>query len=269
MLRDRFDSFWHKSLGRPYRLALGIEQNPTGTEEVVLLHGIGRSSSIWQYVAADLSGKPYHLLAFDLLGFGNSPKPTWPNYTVDDHARAVIAAVERYRRQQRPLIFVGHSMGCLIAVRIAVLRPDLVSKLVLYQPPIYMGLPNKRRYNFRKDLYYRLYNRLIEEPETRSQVRLRRLLIQSTGIKVHPETLQPFLKSLEYTIMGQTTLREMRHLTIPINIIYGSRDRLVIRGKTKNMFKEITAPLQTHTIREFHAVSQRASAFIAERIIST
>jgi pimeloyl-ACP methyl ester carboxylesterase len=266
MIREQFSLFWHKTIGRPYRLAVGIDQNPTAPDEVVLLHGIGRSAATWQLVANDLATKPYHLLAFDLLGFGDSPKPDWLTYSVEDHARAVIAAVERHRCGHGPMTFVGHSMGCLIAVHIASIRPDLVGRLILYQPPIYVGLPDKRRYNFRKDLYYRLYKRLIAEPETRSPSRLRRLLIQRTGIHVRPETLQPFLKSLQYTIMEQTTLQEMRKLTIPIDIIYGSRDMMVIRGKQKTIFKEITAPLQTHTIREMHVVSQAASDFIAKRI---
>jgi pimeloyl-ACP methyl ester carboxylesterase len=268
MFRERVSLFWHKNMGRPYRLAVGINQNPSGTDEIVFLHGIGRTSAIWQFVAKDLASKPYHLLAFDLLGFGESPKPDWLNYTVDDHAKTVIATVERYRHQQKPLIFVGHSMGCLIAVRIATLRPDLVQRLILYQPPIYVGLPKKRRYNIRKDLYYRLYKRLVEEPETKSPSRLRRLLMQRTGLRVRPETLRPFLKSLQYTIMEQTTLQEMRDIQVPIDIIYGSRDMVVIRGKKKTIFKEITAPLQTHTIRELHVVSQSASDFIAKRIVT-
>jgi pimeloyl-ACP methyl ester carboxylesterase len=266
MIRERFGLFWHRTLGRPYRLHVGINQNPTAEHEVVLLHGIGQSSAIWQHVADDLKSKPYHLMGFDLLGFGASPKPDWQNYTVDDHAQAVIAAIQQHRRRRKPMVIVGHSMGCLIAVHIALIRPDLVDRLVLYQPPIYNGLPNKRRYNIRKDLYYWLYRRLIEDPEPNSNSRLIRLLVKRTGLHVQPEVLRPFLKSLQYTIMGQTTLQEMRKLQIPIDIIYGSRDMVVIRGKTKNVFKEIVAPLQTHTIRELHTVSKRASSFIARRI---
>lgn len=267
MISERLDLFWHRYLRRPYRLHVGINQNPPAADrEIVLLHGIGRSSAVWQYVADDLKDKPYHLLAFDLLGFGTSPKPDWLTYTIDDHANTVITAMLQYRQQKRPMTLVGHSMGCLIAVHIAKIRPDLVDRLILYQPPIYNGLPNKRIYNIRKDLYYRLYNRLIEEPETDSPSRLRRLLIKRTGLEVQPEVLGPFLKSLQHTIMGQQTLQEMRGLKIPIDIIYGSRDMIVIRGKTKTIFKEIVAPLQTHTIKELHTVSRRASQFIAERI---
>lgn len=266
MLREQLSTFWHQSLDRPYRLHVGINQNPTGLNEVVLLHGIGRSSDIWHHVAEFLASKPYHLLAFDLLGFGASSKPTWLEYSVEDHAKAVIASVLRYSRHNRPVTFVGHSMGCLIAVQVAVMRPDLVDRLILYEPPIYAGLPNKRRYNFRTDLYYRLYKYFIENPETTSSSRLRRLLVARTGIPVQPEILRPFLKSLQHTIMDQTTLQDMQKLKTPMEIIYGSRDILVIRGSAKNVFKGVVAPLQTHTIRELHVVSQKASRFIARQI---
>lgn len=266
MLQEGFSKFWHKRLGRPYRLHVAIDQNPGAEQEVILLHGIGRSSEVWRYMANDLLDKPYHLLAFDLLGFGDSPKPDWVTYDVEDHARAVIATTLKHCRHNHPVTFVGHSMGCLIAVRVATLRPDLVKRLVLYQPPIYVGLPNRRRYSLRKDLYYRLYQYLLEEPVAKSSSRLKMAIVKHTGISVRPEILQPFLKSLRYTIMEQTTLQEMKTLKIPMDIIYGSRDMFVIRGSAKNVFKEIGAPLQTHTIREIHTVSKKASRFIARQI---
>lgn len=269
MIRERFGRFWHDRLGRPFRLHTGIDQNPTGLREVALLHGIGRSAAVWQYLADDLANKPYHLLAFDLLGFGQSPKPDWPVYTVDDHAKAVIASLLRMRRHRRPMLLVGHSMGCLVAVRVATLRPDLVERLILYQPPLYVGLPAKRRYSIRKDLYYRIYKRLIEGQEKVSSSRLQRMLVQHTGMHMQPDIVMPFLKSLEHTIMEQTTLQDMRKLKIPIDVIFGTRDMLVIRGSAKNVFKEIAAPLQTHTIRELHTVSKRASQFIAQLIDET
>jgi pimeloyl-ACP methyl ester carboxylesterase len=266
MLHPIFDRFWHKTLERPYRLNVGIDAQSNAPEEIVLLHGIGRSSSIWQPLVDELQGEPYHVLAFDLLGFGDSPKPDWPQYNTEDHANAVIAAIRRSRKHRKPVVLVGHSMGCLIAVQIALQQPKLVKRLILYQLPLYEGLPNKRRYKVRKDLYYRLYERLIAEPTTASPSRLRRLMIKHTGLHMRPETMQPFLKSLEHTIMEQTTLSDMRNVQVPIDVIYGSRDMVVIRGKPKHIFKEISAPLETHTIRELHTVSQRAAKFIAVRI---
>jgi pimeloyl-ACP methyl ester carboxylesterase len=261
-----FDKFWHQTLGRPYQLSKQIDQG-TGTT-VVLLHGIGRDSAIWQQLAKQLAGQPYRVLAYDLLGFGQSPKPIWPSYNSQDHARAVLASIKASNVSGK-IIIVGHSMGCLIAVRIARLRPDLFKHLILYEMPLYDGLPEKRRYQMRLNFYFGLYDRVIKyQPEfDMDKARLaERLAVKVGGMHITRETWQPFVRSLENTIVKQTTADDLKHITAPMDIIFGTRDRLVIRGKTKKLFGTDTENIMTHTIKERHFVSVEASTFIASRI---
>ncbi|HUS26616.1 MAG TPA: alpha/beta fold hydrolase [Nevskiaceae bacterium] len=259
-----FDRFWHQTLQRPYKLAVTIDQGQG--QPVVLLHGIGSSGQVWRRVAAQLSDKPVHLLAFDLLGFGASPKPEWPQYSVDDHARAVIASIKA-ARLRRPVVLVGHSMGSLVAVRIARLQPGLVKRLILYEMPLYAGLPDLRRYNVQRNVYLSIYKRIAKHPEPlfSGSQKLRNMVARLTGFEVGAETWPPFVKSLEHTIMQQNTLADIKNLTVPMDVIYGSLDMVVIRGKPKQIFGEI-ADLTTHTIVQPHAISARASKFIAQRI---
>jgi pimeloyl-ACP methyl ester carboxylesterase len=267
-MRGVFDRFWHKTLGRPYRLAKPLD---TGIgQPVVLLHGIGRTGSTWQHVTELLADKPYRLVAFDLLGFGASPKPDWPLYDIDDHARAVITAIQRLRLGS-PAVVVGHSMGCLVAVRIARLRPDLVRHLVLYEMPLYEGLPEKRRYRARLAIYNRLYARLIRfEPafEPEKARLMERLARRITGFEVTRETWQPFVKSLEHAILRQTAAEDIKLVTAPMDVIYGSFDMLVIRGKPQHIFTEENQ-VTTYKIWERHLISAKASRFIVERILAT
>lgn len=258
------DQLWHRLLKRPYRLAIPIDEG-SGSPAVILLHGIGSSARVWDKVAAGLKGSPYRVLAIDLLGFGRSPKPVWPYYTVDDHARAVIATMLRHDLK-RPVVLVGHSMGSLVAVRVARLRPDLVGHLILYQMPLYANLPEKRRYNLRRDMYFRLYNYIIAQPPSVSTTGLRQAILRKSGLELTPDTLVPFTRSLRYTIMQQTTLLDMQRLQMPMDIIYGSLDMVVIRGKPRDVFRNVAAPLQMHTITGVHAISLRASRFIVKRI---
>jgi pimeloyl-ACP methyl ester carboxylesterase len=263
---ELFDRFWHKTLGRPYRLAKPID---TGQgQPVILLHGIGRTGQTWQRVVEGLADKSCRLAAFDLLGFGASPKPGWPAYDIDDHAQAVIASIERLRTGQ-PAILVGHSMGCLVAVRVARLRPDLVKHLVLYQMPLYEGLPQKRRYRLQLNLYARFFKRIMRlqptfNPET---ARLsERLATRIAGFEVQPETWQPFVKSLEHTIMQQTAAEDIKRLKMPMEVIYGTYDMFVIRGKPQQIFGEDSGHITAHKIRERHIISIKASRFLVERI---
>jgi len=263
-MKRALELFWHRTLGRPYRLQRTVDQGRGAP--VVLLHGVGSFGGVWKGVAERLSGK-YRVVAFDLLGFGVSPKPDWPEYSVDDHARAAIAAIQRLRLRQ-PVVLVGHSMGCLVALRVARLRPRLVRHLILYEMPMYEGLPASRRYQVRRDLYYKLYQYIIHSPNLApsDERSLRRAVARMAGLDVSKEMWRPFIKSLEHTIMRQAPLEDIAQLHTPIDIIYGSLDMLVIRGKPQKVFGENAQRIQTHTIAEGHTISRRASRFIAQRV---
>lgn len=268
MIGEFFDRLWHRTLRRPYYLAKPLDSGQG--QPVVLLHGIGRTGQTWQHLVELLAARPYRLVAFDLLGFGGSPKPDWPKYDIDDHADAVIASISRLRLG-RPAVLVGHSMGCLVAVRVARRRPDLVRHLVLYEMPLYEGLPQKRRYRLRLNLYFRFYEWVMRyQPAFDvSRERLKRLAQRVVGFEVNPDTWQPFIKSLEHAIMRQTAADDIKHIAAPMDVIYGSYDMLVIRGKAREIFGADNDKVTAHTIRTRHMISTKASRFIVQRILAT
>jgi pimeloyl-ACP methyl ester carboxylesterase len=261
-----FDRFWHGTFKRPFRLAKVIDEGQG--DPVLLLHGIGRSGKVWQHLVAAL--RPTNrVLALDLLGFGASPKPDWLDYNIDDHASAVIASLQKLRLG--PVVLVGHSMGCLVAVRVARMRPDLVRHLVLYEMPLYEGLPKKRIYKLRLNLYFRLYQRIISYQPTFDAVNARRaekMARKIPGFEVTRETWLPFVRSLENTIMHQTASEDIKQIQVPMDVIFGTLDMLVIRGKPQKIFGADTANITAHTIRARHVISPKASLFLAERVKS-
>src|SRR5216683_7842020 len=115
---------------------------------VLLLHGLGVGGSIWQSFARRLLP---HLAAVapDLRGHGQSDAPE-SGYAPNDYANDLLELIEtelQPSRQARghssvPVPIVGHSLGALVAIRTAELRPDLVSWLVLLDPPLDPDLPN-------------------------------------------------------------------------------------------------------------------------------
>jgi cis-3-alkyl-4-acyloxetan-2-one decarboxylase len=264
MLRS-VDYLWHKTFRRPYRLHAGID---TGDGPlVVLLHGIGSSGNVWNTLALKLQPTACRVVALDLLGFGDSPKPDWSLYTVEEHAQAVIAAIKA-RKPQEPVILVGHSMGCLIAAHVAKSAPHLVKQLILYEMPLYIGLPNTTTNKRKLDMYMRIYGRIIASslPTRAASPALRTVVARLSGFEIREDTWQPFVKSLENTIINQTTLDDIKQLTLPIDIIYGSLDMLVIRGTSRKIFGHEATHVNTQTITEFHTVTPRASKVIAARI---
>lgn len=265
-----FNRFWHGWLHQPYQLA---KTHDFGTGQgVVLLHGIGRTGQVWQEVSKLLKSNMANcrVVSYDLLGFGSSPKPTDIDYDVDDHAKAVINQINKLTGS-KPVILVGHSMGSLVAVRVAKLRPNLVKHLVLYEMPLYKGLPKSWHYQTRINLYFRLYEWIIKQNPSFEDVQKRmseRLTTKIVGTDISAETWQPFIKSLKNTIMNQSADKDLPLLSVPADIIYGSRDMLVIKGKVIETLGLNSGLVTTHTVRERHVISKRSSAFIVKRVIA-
>ena len=265
-MMQMLDRFIHKTLRRPYQLAVRVDEGKG--QPIVLLHGLGRSFHVWQYLIGLLQGGDYRVVALDLLGFGDSPKPKWPRYDIEDHTRSIIATLDKCKLGS-PAIIVGHSMGCLIAVHIATVRPDLVKRLVLYEMPLYAGLPDKRHYQMRLNFYFGLYKRIIAfKPsfDHSKRTRAQRLAEKVLGYRLEPNTWTPFIKSLEHTIMDQKTHQQIKQLTVPMDVIYGTKDRVVIRGKTEALFGEDVKNITAHTVKESHGITLKGSKFLLERI---
>ncbi|MFI2231838.1 alpha/beta fold hydrolase [Nocardia testacea] len=92
------------------------------TPEYVLLHGLPTDSEAWREVRTLLDAPT---LAADLPGLGRSaPYPAGPDRWLDD----LMAPVEG-----RPIL-VGHSLGCVPALRYATAHPDRVAGVVLVAP---------------------------------------------------------------------------------------------------------------------------------------
>ena len=267
-MQNWFTQVWHVRLQRPYMLAKNYDHGSGAI--IVLLHGIGRTGNVWKRVTEQLTtAQPNsRIIAYDLLGFGASPKPDHLQYSVDDHAAAVIASLKK-ARVQKPVILVGHSMGCLVAVRVARLRPELVHHLVLYEMPLYEGLPAKWHYRTRINAYFKLYDWITKQNPNFDEVESRvkqRLTERIVGADLNKASWQPYVKSLKNTIMDQTADEDLPLLLMPADIIYGSRDLFVIKGKVQQTLGLDSKLVTLHTIKERHVISEQASSFIVERI---
>ncbi len=107
---------------------------------VLALHGLGVAGSIWQGFARRLL-PDLAVVAADLRGHGQSDAPP-SGYLPADYASDLIELIEGENWLNPPVPVVGHSLGALVALALADLRPDLVAWLVLLDPPIDPELPN-------------------------------------------------------------------------------------------------------------------------------
>lgn len=108
-------------------------------EPVVLVHGIGGGSSGFQYRqnAPALAEAGFRVYVPDLLGFGGSSRPEL-RYTQDLLVGQLEAFLEGL--PGGPKAVVANGLSAAYAVRLAVERPELISKLVLVAPTGYERL---------------------------------------------------------------------------------------------------------------------------------
>jgi pimeloyl-ACP methyl ester carboxylesterase len=94
---------------------------------LVLLHGLGGAASNWVELAPELA-RENRVIAVDLPGHGgSSPLPALPN--LEPFADRVGLVLQR--EGVHPVVVVGHSLGCVVALRLAMRSPELVRGLVL------------------------------------------------------------------------------------------------------------------------------------------
>ena len=115
----------------------------SGARPTVLLHGAAGSWTTWTpwLRAADASGRPVDRpVLIDLPGWGGAAAPT-PPLDVEAAARVVLAVLDALGvGPDQPVDLVGHSMGALVALHVAAVRPDRVARLGLVSPTTFSAL---------------------------------------------------------------------------------------------------------------------------------
>ena len=104
---------------------LAVEKQGSG-EPVVMLHGLGSTSNVWEPQVRALADR-FTVLRYDLEGAGRSPFTGV--LSIDGWVRDLEALLEVERIDKARL--VGHSLGTLILQHFAVAHPGRVEKLVL------------------------------------------------------------------------------------------------------------------------------------------
>ena len=103
------------------------EVNKGGGETLVLLHGIGAESGMWQPQMHSFAEAGYHLLVPDLFGHGRSSK--LEHIELPDWSNQIVWLLQHHNVEKCNL--VGVSMGGVIAQSFLVEHHQLVDKVVI------------------------------------------------------------------------------------------------------------------------------------------
>lgn len=207
---------------------------------LILLHGYLSDSTYWKQLIP-LVVPYYQVIALDLLGFGQSPKPRNSRYTLDDHARAVAQTIIQIKPHDR-VIIVGHSMGSLIACRVAQLYPRMVVRLILSNMPLYTRPEQAHMLVQAINPFYAfsLYSPAarVVWPIIRRLVPPRKFHLGPPGAFSPHHTYISRTRSLANTLEATNAITLLQHTSIPTHLIIGQYDRSV----SKNNLAHVALP---------------------------
>ena len=260
-----FDRLIHRWLRVPYKLYVHDFQAPKQPRAtVVLIHGIGSLSEMWQRVVGRRRiDKMTRVLAVDLLGFGNSPRPHWKTYDVKTQVDSLVATLARQKVDGR-IILVGHSLGALVAVHAARYYPSLIDSLILCSPPLYHQQGKDR---LAERQLRALYQKIIDKPALGKVIAsdfAKKYKLFNPGFLVDESNLQIFLDTLDAAIINQKALTEIAELTMPVEIFYGQFDPVIINKNLRKLAKQ--KHIAVTKILASHEIDKRYGQVVAQAI---
>jgi cis-3-alkyl-4-acyloxetan-2-one decarboxylase len=251
-----FEKIFHKWLKIPHKLSL-TDNRKKSKNIMVFLHGIGSSKITWDYILKDSElGSKSRIISFDLLGFGESPKPDWVHYDSATHAKSVIHSLKKIGIKNN-VTLVGHSLGSLIAIEVAKQNPKLAKRLVLCSPPLYSPERLSKKLPPRDIAYIKLYGYLRRNPERflKMTQKTSRLITKfARDFDLSAATLPAYMKSLQASIENQRALKDLTELKTPIDLLYGNRDFLLVKKNIQKAAAE-NKNITLHSVRASHQIS--------------
>ena len=208
-------------------------KNPSAT--VVMIHGIGNTADAWNDVINELP----------------------PNVRVQ--ARSIASTLVKQRLFQR-VILVGHSLGALISIEIAKRYPYMVRGLILCSPPIYKNDSESSLILSSDKILTKIYKVAAKDAKKKPEfykkaAKIAKVAkITSPSFTVNDDTLPSYIKSLKSSIIHQNSFDDISKLKMPIHIIYGRFDPLVVSGNLKDIAKN-NANVTVQSINAMHEVT--------------
>lgn len=201
----------------------------------MFLHGMAGSARYWKTLINQLPLNEYRIVCIDLLGFGLSPKPNNIEYDYSEHLDAIQTLLNELGVNEFTL--VGHSMGALLALRLATLTQLKINKLILVNMPYYANPKVAREAITHNSLIWRvvLYGKSSHFICSLwcSRLRIFSKHIAPLYLNYLPKeaaqdsllhTWKSYDGSLRNIIEQQTVGRDLKALSIPVVVVYGSDD---------------------------------------------
>lgn len=206
-------------------------------EPIILVHGLAASLHDWDDLLPELSANHYKGYALDLLGHGESEKPSHNHeYTVEKaylHLEKWIDALQI----DQPFTLIGHSLGGGLSLLYALNHPEKIRGLVLVNPFYELNqLPNILQTMFRRHLFsphlldlapYRLFRFFIDMTSFNYYIGHRESHILPEHIRYQTALDYKRASSGIYNFPRSLPALtfELNHISQPTLLLWGARDQ--------------------------------------------
>lgn len=196
---------------------------------LVILHGWGNSGEQYTELAKIL-GEDFYVLLPDLPGFGKTPPPNRP-YDVRDYAKAVRKLLKDQGIEEA--IFVGHSFGGRISMKLASKQPKLVKLLIL------TGAAGVEKFHLKRSLKRAAYWTIAKKLKLFSFLppvkRMRERFYKNRDFgKVEGVMKETFLK-----IIKENLTKDAKNIQQHTLLVWGAKDQMTPLYDAEKMHKII------------------------------
>lgn len=197
---------------------------PTDGQTVVYLPAISFSVIGSFFDVVTHPKMPAHrAVLVDYLGSGFSDHPDDFDYSMDGHAECVAAVLDEAGLRETTV--VGHSMGGTVAIKLALARPDLVSKLIVGEGNVTPGggglasqIAAHDEATFINREYPRMLAELFEKAQDGDVIGLRRI-----NVWKHASPLGLYRNARALVGVEETLMNKFLSMSIPRTFIYGEK----------------------------------------------
>lgn len=214
-----------------------VEPPEPNGKTIVLLHGKNFNGAYWEQTAKSISDKGFRVIMPDQIGFGKSDKPQRYQFSFQQLAENPKSILDSLKINR--FILLGHSMGGMLATKMAVMYPQNIEKLILENP---IGLEDYRLFS-----PYQSIDRQYQDELGKTYDSYKKYMLQfyfDGKWKTEYEPLLQYIagwtvsKDFPLTawnaaltsdmVYTQPVVSDFSRITVPTLLIIGTRDRTAI-----------------------------------------
>lgn len=205
-------------------ITIGNKKNPA----VLFLHGWGGEIDSWGVIPYRIAGFGFYSIVVDFPGFGCSAEPLRA-YGVEDYAVEINDLLKSLN--VKDCAIVAHSFGGRVAIKMAVLHKNMISRLILVDSA---GVRPRRGLIYK----YKVWS------YKRVKRKLQKGLITSDKLKLYGSSdyraLSSIMKATFCRVVNEDLLNDAKNIDCKTLLIWGRNDRstpLYMARKLKGAIK--------------------------------